>query len=342
MKKRERKKLNDKVILFPDLEKRLLEKGLESLQRKKFTEAIDLFEEAMALEPENSEVHIGLILAYFEFGSLQLAKERANNMLQMGIGNYIQIIDIYLMILVQLHQYDEIVTTIEALIEENEIPGEKIEHFTRMLQFSRRMAESIPQKELDPDLSYETENKELNLFTLEDHKEQMLLIAQLADRNIRPYVEEIQTYLQSAEGNLFVKTLLLNILLDQDYDKEVMIRKLDREISVIPANLLPVHEQPQLKILLELLGGQLEHEDPVLLENIKSLIERHFFIIYPFTFETFEESSLAAAYHSLANDYHGISYDIEEIARSYNANENDIIEAGLFLKKIEEISYPNF
>src|SRR5690606_39227335 len=125
MRRPERKKTNSKIILFPDLEKRLLEKGLESLQQNKFTEAIDYFENAIEIEPESSEIHIGLVLAYFESGELHKAKERANYMLQSGIGDYIQVIDLYLMILVQLHQYDEIIATIEVLLEEREIPKEK-------------------------------------------------------------------------------------------------------------------------------------------------------------------------------------------------------------------------
>lgn len=118
MGKRERKNQNNKIILFPGLEKRLLEKGLESFQQKRYQESILFFEEAMEMEPENTDVHIGLVLAYYEAGELEKAKELANKMLQTGIGDYIQVMDLYLMILVQLHQYSEIAAMIEVLLEE--------------------------------------------------------------------------------------------------------------------------------------------------------------------------------------------------------------------------------
>lgn len=342
MKKRDRKKLNDKVILFPDLEKRLLEKGLESLHQKKFREAVNFLEEAMVLEPENSEIHIGLVLAYFESGLLPKAKELANRMLQTGIGNYIQVIELYLMILIQLNQYDEIVTTIEGLLEEREVPKEKFEHFTRMLQFSRRMVESTPEKEIKQAVPKPFMNKELQLFSCQNQEEQMLLVAQLTERNIQPYIEEIKSYLCSKEGQLFFKTMLLNLLSEQEYDKVVIIEKLDRETTLKPVDLLKGDVQPQQKKLLKFIGDNLEHENPILFENIKSLIERHFFLIYPFQLEPYRDAVWAAAYHSLAAEYHGFPIQIEDLVLLYEINEEDLMRAGLFLMKIEEISYPNF
>lgn len=342
MKKRDRKILNDKVVLFPDLEKRLLEKGLESMQQKKFREAVHFLEEAMVLEPENSEIHIGLVLAYFESGLLPKAKELAHQMLQKGMGDYNQVIDLYLMILVQLHQYDEIVTTIEGLLEEREVPKDKFEHFTRMLQFSRRMAESVPEKEIKQAVPTPLMKKELKLFSCQDQEEQMLLVAQLSERNIQPYIKEIKSYLCSKEGQLFLKTLLLNLLSEQEYDKVVTVEKLDREISVNPAELLKDDIQLQQKKLLQLISDNLEHENPILFENIKSLIERHFFLIYPFQLEPYRDAVWAAAYHSLATEYHGFPVQIEELALLYSIKEEDLLRAGLFLMKIEEISYPNF
>ena len=59
-----------------------------------------------------------------------------------GIGDYFQMVDLYLTILIQLHEYQEIVITIEALLDEKEIPPEKHDHFLTILQFSRRMADN--------------------------------------------------------------------------------------------------------------------------------------------------------------------------------------------------------
>lgn len=340
MKKRARKRLNDKVILFPDLEKRLLEKGLESLQQKKFREAVEYLEEANALAPENHDILFGLVLAYFELGLLTKAKELANQMLQMGIGDYIHIVELYITILVQLHQYDEIVTTIEVLLEDREIPKEKFEHFTRMLHFSRKMEQSKPPIDIESTQD-EMIREELNLFFYKDQEEQMKLASQLSERNIRPFIEEIKSYLSSKNGDVFLKTLLLKILIEQQYDKEVIVEKLDRALTVNPASMQHEIIQPQQSKLMQILVEQLEHEDPVLLENLKNLIGRHFFFIFPFQLQPFKDVVWAAAYHSLAAEYQGISCQLEELTCRYKVKEEDMMRAGLVLMKIEEISSPN-
>lgn len=62
-------------------------------------------------------------------------------MLNKGIGDYFQLINIYLMVLLQLGEHQEMVTTIELLFEESQIPFDKEEHFEKMLQFSKRALE---------------------------------------------------------------------------------------------------------------------------------------------------------------------------------------------------------
>ncbi|MCS0790463.1 tetratricopeptide repeat protein [Cytobacillus pseudoceanisediminis] len=341
MGKRERKKQNNKIILFPGLEKRLLEKGLESFQQKRYQESIRFFEEAMEMEPENTDVHIGLVLAYYEAGALEKAKELANKMLQTGIGDYIQVMDLYLMILVQLHQYSEIAAMIEVLLEEREIPKEKFEHFSRMLEFSRKMAASPSEAEIEAPEMEEFKNRKLNLFSYQDQHDQMQIAAQLAEHNIRPYIEDIKAYLEAHDGNPFFKTMLLNVLTEHGYDKYVPIRKFNKSVRVIPADLPPVHQQPMLLKIVNKLEIQLEQEDPVLYENTKSLAERHFFLLYPLEASPDNAASWAAAYHMLSYEYHGLTSSFSKLGDIYEAPEEEIEQALAFIRKIEEISYPN-
>ncbi|MBY6051005.1 tetratricopeptide repeat protein [Cytobacillus firmus] len=341
MGKREQKKQKNKIILFPGLEKRLLEKGLESFQQKRYKESIRFFEEALDMEPENTDVHIGLVLAYYEAGALEKAKELANKMLQTGIGDYIQVMDLYLMILVQLHQYSEIAATIEVLLEEREIPKDKFEHFNRMLEFSRKMAASPSETEIEAPNLEEFNGRKLDLFSCQDQHEQMQIAAQLAVHNIRPYLEDIKAYLEAKDGNPFFKTMLLNVLSEHGYEKYVTIRKFDKSLRVNPAELAPVHQQPMLLKIVNKLENQLEQEDPVLFENTKSIAERHFFLLYPHEAPPENAASWAAAYHMLSNEYHGLNSSISKLGNIYDAPEEEIEEALAFIRKIEEISYPN-
>ncbi|MGP7816797.1 tetratricopeptide repeat protein [Niallia sp. 01092] len=341
MKKRDLKK-KDNIVFFPDLDQRLLEKGLEAIQEKNYHKAISFLKEALELNAENSEIQIGLIVSYYELGSLHEAKAMAKNMLDQGLGDYIHVLDLYLMILVQLHEYAEIVTTIEVLLEDHQIPANKIEHFSKMLDFSRRMALS----ENDQANEHVTRSKhaieeKLDLSSIKDENEQMMLIAKLANQNIRSYMDEIKVYLLSEDGSPFLKTLLLNILKEQEYDKELTVHKFNRTINVIPIMLEDLQSQPQFEEINHILKGNLEHEDPVLLENIKALLERQFFQLYPFKLERFSNKAWAAAYHFVMEEYYGQEKGIASYSSLYGVNEADIEEAKTFIKSLEEISYPN-
>lgn len=336
MKKKGRMRKDGNVILLPDLEKRLLDRGLERLQQKNFTEAVYLFEEAQRLSPDDADVYIGLVLAYYESGALQKAKQLAKNMLKEAVGDYFQIVDLYLMILVQLHEYDEIITTIEVLQEEREIPFEKQEHFSKLLLFSRKMADNrVAEEEIEDNSKIES----LNLFENADPNQQLLTIVGLAQKNIRPYIEDVKTYLESENGHPFLKTMLCNILQEQEIEKEVVVKKFGWEKWIIPSKLIPFQENEQFSLIRAELV-EIESMDPVLFLNIVSLLERHFFLIYPFEFKPEHPKLWAAAYHLKGFEFNGVEKSIEEMGKQYETEPLELEKACAFITKLEEISYP--
>lgn len=343
MKKRARVRRDDNLIIFPDLEKRLTEKGLESLQKKKFNEAVRYFEDAKEMDPENADTLIGLVLAYFEAGKLKEAGSLAKEMLCQGIGDYFQMVDLYVMILIQLHEYEEVVHTIGALLEEKEIPPEKAEHFRTILQFSKKMVDNKTfddQDDYREKLEKESKLESFNLFAYQDPKEQMLLVAKLSTQNIRPYVEEIKSYLNSESGHPFLKTMLLNVLKEQEYDREVEVTKLGIRKVVLPTEMPDIQGQEKQREVTAKLGEFLEQDDPVLFENIKSLVERHFFLMYPFDMEPSDAGAWAAAYHFTADQYHGMDTDKTDLMEKYSVSEAEFLKAEEQIQLIEEISYP--
>lgn len=340
MKKRERAKRKDNIIFLPGLEKRLTDKGLESLQNKRYQEAITLLEEARVHDPENSDILIGLVLAYFEAGAYIKAKELTNEMLLKGIGDYFHLVDLYLTILIQLHEYQEIVLTIEALFDEKEIPPDRHDHFLTILQFSRRMADNNQQEPME-EPKEDTNLKELKLSSLKNLNEQMLVISSLAEKNIRPYMDEIKEFLNSESGHPFLKTMLLSLLKEQEYDKKIMVRKFSEDLSVVPTEIPDIQTQPRMKEIENILEAKLENSDPVLFENIKGMVERIFFISYPFELKPEAVSAWAAAFHLLVLDYLGGDKNVDDISDEYEISTEKIELALSKIKELEEISYPN-
>ncbi|NRG31574.1 tetratricopeptide repeat protein [Niallia circulans] len=339
MKKREQEK-KDNVVFFPDLDKRLLQKGLDAIQEKQFKEAILFLEEAKERNPFHRDINIGLILAYYELGLLEQAKHLAKETLKQDDGDYIHVLELYIMILVQLHEYEEIVTTIEGLLEEHQIPANKIEHFSKMLLFSRKMAESASLSQTNDYREEESEDINNSLMNLDDPQEEMLQIAKMSSQNIRAYIEEVKQYLLDMEKNPFLKTILINILREQEYEKEIEIQKFDRKIVIQPTALKDMKEQEQYKKIITILVDYVESNNPILFENIKMLIDRQMFLLYPFALEEYKDETWAAAYHAVVNQYFG-QEDEEEIFVLYELDETEFEQAKTFIYQLEQISYPN-
>lgn len=351
MKKTKHSGKDGNVIRFPNLNQRLLERGQEFLQRENYHEAIPLFQEAVELAPSNSDGYIGLILAYYGAGYHEEAVELAKVMLHEGMGNYFDIMDLYIKLLFQSRRYSEIVTLIEGLLEERTIPSERLEHYYSILDISRQQLEQEDEEERnDSGIFFEETKTELQLQEYTDPQEQLILAAKLAKSNIQPYMQEIKSYLSSdmrQEGtaaiqeDLFFKTLLLNVLKEHQVEQSIKVHKFGKIMSVIPKDLLDVNALPELQEITALIAGNIEHDNPILYESIKMLIHRQFFLIYPFPLENYDITVWAAAYHLLGCEYFGNNDNNSEILEKYHAKEADFIKADAFIRMIEEISYPN-
>jgi tetratricopeptide (TPR) repeat protein len=343
MKKRERFRKDGNVVFFPDLEKRLFEKGLSLIQKKQFREAIPYFEEAIEHDSENSDIWFAIVLAYYEAGAFEKAKDYTEEMLRVGIGDYFQTVDMLIMVLVQLKEYERVVHTIEVLLEEHEVPVDKYEHFKRLLEFSRRMVDAADDRPTESE--YEQERiqeapKTLNLFHPKDEKELLLQVANLAHQNIQPVLNEILSYLQSNEGEPFIKTMLLHVLKEHRFHEQIIVTKLNSSMGVIPKDLTDLRGHQQKMEVCEILSEQLEQENPTLLDQALSLVDRHLFILYPFQYPTDDLSALAAAYHILVLMFFAQDYSIEEICEVYHSTEQEIETLLRYIQEIEEFSYP--
>lgn len=344
MKKTKYSEKDDNVIQFPDLEKRLLEKGEELLQHEKFHDAISVFQQAVQLDSSNSDGYLGLILAYYGAGVYEEAVKLTKIMLNEGMGDYFTLMDLYIKLLFQTRQYPEIVTVIEGLLEERMVPSNSLEHYYSMLEISRQLIEQGEGMEPEEPLRVDEIEKEFRLHDYTDQQDQMMLAAKLAKVNIQPYIKEMMSYLRDAsgkKGDPFFKTLILNVLKEQGVERTVEIHKFGKSMSVIPKNLADINDIPHLQEMIALIAGRIEHEDPILFESITMMIHRHFFIFYPFPLEGPKLSAWAAAFHVLGLEYFGNDCIKRDILEEYLVKEAEFAIADSFIRMIEKNSYPN-
>lgn len=329
----------NKIVLFPNLHERLIIKGLEELSNKNFKLAAQLFIQARENDVENYEVNMGLLVSLVELQQYVEARELCHELLKIGIGDYFQIMSIYLMVLLQLSEHDEMIKTIELLFQENQIPFEKMEHFENMLTFSKKVVEERQSELKRHEENLQEQFKLEGLFAGKSDQELLHTITKLSQMNIRPFIDEIQHFLQQEETHPFFKTMLLNILKEQDYSQSIELKKFTFIQSIIPSELPDLKEQEYFKEILWLLEKELSQNDPSLLEMTNSLLERHHFLLYPFEPEQ-SVTAMAAAYHALAEEYMTGQEISNKITEMYDVEIQKVRESIFYLKEIEGISYP--
>jgi tetratricopeptide (TPR) repeat protein len=338
MKKRRKiKHHKDNIFLFPGVDKLLMEKGLTSLHNKKFSEAIGYLEEALELDPANDEISIGLIIAYFETGNLITAKHLAYKSMKQGVGDYFQLIDIYIMILLQLNEYEEIVSTIEALLEEREIPIEKLDNFTRILEFSRRKLEA---ESTLLNHTVENESVDFDLFQYENLNDQFLAVARLSHLNARSYLNGIKEYLKWEEGHPFIKTMLIQLLKEQEVDAPLEIEKFHQRLTINPVELKEIEKVLSADEIMHFIKSEIEQENPSLFESIREMVSRHSFLLFPIERKPTDPRAWSAAYHFIVLEYFGMPHSIEKLVRKYESQTPMVTEAIGLIRELEEISSP--
>ncbi len=321
-----------KIITFPGLEKRLLQLGLECLEQHQFAEATDYLRQAREISPNNPEIEMTYLLALYENGDYRLAKKQCETLLTLGIGDYFEVTDLYLMILIQLKEHRQVKETIEMLIEENEIPIEKYDHYQHLLQFSKKVIanENVQEKLAKTNL----------LFDTDDIRKQTLTAIQLQQINIQPYISEISRFLNNPAEHPFIQTMVLNALKEQGFHKKILVAKFHLQKEVVPAELPPVFETPLYVQISNRARDVFEQKNPTLYAQLKTMMHHHFFLLYPFDPSPFSAKLWLAAYHFIGEKMYQPTIQIEKVAEKYEVNLTSLTKAVHFLQKLEAISSP--
>lgn len=326
-----------KVIPFPNLKERLIDKGMEALKSKHYQEALELFSEAKHMDEDKAEIHLGIALCLMEMGELEEAKQVCKQMLNEDIGHYFTVLQVYLTILIQLREYEEVQLTIEAVLQENQIPAESAEQFYKLLDFSRKMNQSgdFEMEEEEP----EFENWMSSSVFMEDPNQQIQYIQSLRDRNLVKHMDTLKALLEEPRAHPVIKTMVLQLLMENEYAKEVTISKFGESLSAVPAELHDISDLPFTKKVLNLLDDTLGSENPTLFEAVKELWIRHLYVLFPLLPQPAEASLWAAALHKVGYEFHGIELSHEEVEEIYAISGFRLKEAAEKIAKIEEMSY---
>ncbi|MFT8318267.1 MAG: tetratricopeptide repeat protein [Sporolactobacillus sp.] len=239
--KRTNQKAN-KVLLFPGLQDRLLQKAMSLVDEKRFSEAQRLFGELLELDPHDQKGLYGWTICSVELGEYHHAEETIVQLMDEGTPFYAEVFRLYLTILIEKRDYKAALREIDQ--------AEKDPDLVRVLNSSLSHLKKFCKLRMDESLSLpfkagQTSEKKRaqppaseKLFDWSDLEEtdtpgQLLLIRNLAAHLGKSDLPEIQRFLLDENQNSEIKTMLLCAIQEKQLAESVNIWKFGQVYRVV-------------------------------------------------------------------------------------------------------------
>lgn len=284
-----RKKEN--VIVFPGTFEKLVENGHVAVEQENYELAVEAFDQAIVYEPDNPEFLGPYAVALYETKDFQRAKEIAAMLLHSGTADYVDAMELYLTISIQLQEYDEVEMTIEALIDEGIVPPDMLNKFNYLRELNGRLSDRYVQDQP----SYQVEVFTLDEFMKMDALAQQYALASLEGSDLTDLVPLLAIIAARDDVAPLAITFALTLLHQMGYSKELTVRKFDWEKCVVPAAMtLPGQDDLTKQVLTEMDRRLLQ--DPSKLEMAQGLIEKFAITAFPFGWGSHTVEEVTSAY----------------------------------------------
>lgn len=257
------------------------------------------------------------------------AKENASD-------TYYDVVSMYVTALKELGDFEE---AIRILIEELSMPYIPYEY---EMMFNTAYDEVLLEKQ-EAQFVLESKNQ---IFSIEEisqilkNKEcnedlMYMALDQLQQLNVRMIMNVVRDYLIDPTKHFFAKTLLIEILIDQQVDEELEVEKLGQYYQINPIYMPLVLQQDAYQGVIRYLQNYLEDENPVLFEQCVEFLEFMLYATYPKEFYDDEYNILAGSLHFYIATLQNIEITMQDIEIMYNCDSYELQHYFDILKNIE-------
>lgn len=321
-----------KIIPFPHLRQTLVEKGMLALKNNQHEEALECFNQLLSMDSKHAEANLGKAICLAELGDLRKAAAICDKMLTEAIGDYFEVLEVYISILIQLEQYREAADLLEAVLQEETLPVSSAEFFYQMLAFSKKMADGRSERRIS--LSHEEIKHYSSLLAGDQIEKQLIAIKKLANKPNKAMLNELQKFLKSSSADPVLKSIVIRHLADEKINELVEIHKFSNRLVIEPAAAQNPFDHPQVEEVNERLREMLESENPSLCEMSVQLWANVVMSFYPFPLPDYDSSVLAAAIHHESCRLNGLPAAAEELASLYGIALKDLQDCLIEMEKM--------
>lgn len=290
-KKYGRLRKRENLIVFPGTFEKLVKNGIAYVEDDKFQEAVEAFDQAILYEPEYPEFLVPYSIALYKTRDFIRAKEIADQLLHSGTANFIEAMEMYLTISIQLQHYEEVEMTIDTLIDEGMIPNDVMVKFDYLRELNNRMSKRY------------SDNSSTNLvakFTMEEFIEmdsikQQQTLATLEGADLNPLLPVLEKIAARSDLSPLVITFALTLLQQSGSTTEITVQKFGIKDRIVPSEMtLPGQDDQTQEVLV--LVEQLLLKDPSRFELASGIIEKFAITAFPFSWGHYSSQEIASTY----------------------------------------------
>jgi hypothetical protein len=162
-----------------------------------------------------------------------------------------------------------------------------------------------------------------------------MALDQLQQLNIRMIMPEVARFLKNPHKSSFAKTLIMEILIDQQVDEEFTVVKGDETYYFNGSYSPLVLERECYTLIGKSLSRVLEDDNPTLLSQCLDYLEYYLYTIYPKDIMPEDCDLVAATLHYYVATLQNMPVDPSDIEIDYNCDLSDVEKEILALKQLE-------
>lgn len=324
---------DNKIIPFPGVVERLLDKAFFARENNNQLEALNYLKLVVEHDPDNVSGLYGLAVTYYDLEDYERAKEVARFMFEKEIGDYAEVLRLYVASLIQLEDYDIVSTLLNTVFAEKRIPSpllEEFEEIRKTCEFlilneqmevneeSLRRSSVLKKMEENPRYS----KKLCEQLEKGNFEEQLSAIEQLKYIDQPDVIHTLKEYLIKPHPEPILKSFAMRALKEMGIGGTVRIHKFDRlletRLDEVPLNNDDLPEQE--KKVIDIIVDHIHESDPSFLSFALQVWMEYLFSVLPLHPDIRKPETWAAALHYTTSKMLNKSVSQQDVAEIYGVS----------------------
>lgn len=301
------------------------------IENSQYKEALELLENM-----DDEQTRYYRLVCLYGLEEYHQAKKEALKAKMLAEDTYYDVVAMQLSILKELEEFEDAINIVVEELSMPYIPYQYETTYNAAYDDLLLAKQEMNQDNVSSNIIFSEEDIE-SILQKEQSNEDLLYLAieQMQKLNIRRLVPSIRMFLQNPNTPPFAKSLLIELMVEQDIDEDFVMIKEGVEYDVNPSYAPMVLQQEHVYTVLELLSSHVEDENPSLFMMCEQFANYYFYSVYPKYIDETDAQVIAGAIHYYLALLQYLEVELEDIEVAYQVDSQEVLEKMETFKSIE-------